>query len=437
MSNESFHPIQSTGTYASVILPIAVPKAYTYAIPSSLIPKIRPGIRVEVQLGRKKLYSAIVLELTDTFPEGTKPKPILSVIDDHPIVDDKQLKLWQWISKYYCCSLGEVMLAALPAGLKMSSETRIILSPMLMEEDSMLNHKEYLIAEALRNRNEIGVQDVQDILGQKTVYPLLNKMLDKKLIYLKEELKEKYKPKSIGCVRLQEPYATNPIMLEEAFELVQKSKRQTDALLAFVQIYKTQQYVRKQDIYKMAGVDSTVLKAMQNKAIFEIYNREISRVPDGYTDTEEKYALTIQQNKALQEVKSAYEKKGTVLLHGVTGSGKTQIYIELIQEAMERGEQVLYLLPEIALTTQIVSRLQKNFGNDIAVYHSRLNNNERVDLWKEVLKGKPVVLGARSSLFLPFQNLNLIIVDEEHDTSFKQYDPAPRYKTCSPRSIAS
>ena len=427
MSNESFHPINSTGIYVSVILPIAVPQAYTYAIPSNLIPKIQPGIRVEVQLGRKKLYSGIVLELTDSFPEGTKPKPILSVIDDHPIVDDKQLKLWQWMAKYYCCSLGEVMLAALPAGLKMSSETRIILSPMLAEEDSMLNHKEYLIAEALRNRNEIGIGDVQDILGQKTVYPLLSKMLEKKLIYLKEELKEKYKPKSIGCVRLQEPYATNPILLEEAFELVQRSQRQTNALLGFVQIYKTQQYVRKQDIYKMTGIDSTVLKAMEKKGIFELYNREISRVPDGYADTEEKYALTVEQNKALKEVKDSFKEKGTVLLHGVTGSGKTQIYIELIQEAMDKGEQVLYLLPEIALTTQIVSRLQKNFGNDIAVYHSRLNNNERVDLWKEVIKGKPVVLGARSSLFLPFQNLKLIIVDEEHDTSFKQYDPAPRY----------
>lgn len=427
MSNESFHTITSNGIYASVILPIAVPKAYTYFIPSEMMQLVQPGMRVEVQLGKKKLYAAVVLELIDTPPEGTKPKPILNIIDKNPIVDETQLKLWKWMSQYYACTLGEVMLAALPAGLKLSSETRIIISPFFSEDYSMLDNKEYIIAEALRNRNELSVDDVQKILGQKTVYPLLNRLLEKKIIYLKEELKEKYKSKKIGCVRLQEPYATEPILLEEAFELTARSKKQTEALLAFVQIYKTQKFVRKQDLYKMAGVDSATLKAMEKKAIFEIYDREISRVGTYDKETVDKFELTPNQTTALAEIKEIYNNKNTILLHGVTGSGKTRIYIELIEEAIKKGKQVLYLLPEIALTTQIVARLQKIFGNDIAVYHSRMSNNERVDLWTAVLNNKPILLGARSALFLPFKNLKLIIVDEEHDTSFKQYDPAPRY----------
>jgi len=427
LSNENFHPITSGGTYASVILPIAVPKPYTYFIPSEMMQLIQPGMRVEVQLGKKKLYSALVLELIDNPPEGTKPKPILNIIDHAPIVDAEQLKLWKWMATYYVCSLGEVMLAALPAGLKMSSETQIMMSPFFTDDFTMLNGKEYLIAEALHHRNELKVQDVQSILGQKTVYPLLHKLLEKKIIYLKEELKESYQPKKIGCVRLQEPYATEPILLEEAFELTKRSQKQTEALLAFVQIYKTQEFVRKKDLYDMAGVDSTVLRAMEKKAIFEIYDREISRVGKYKDLTVEKFELTSNQTTALDSIHKIYKEKNTILLHGVTGSGKTRIYIELIEEAIKRDEQVLYLLPEIALTTQIVARLQKIFGDDIAVYHSRMTNNERVDLWKTVLEKKPVVLGARSALFLPFKNLKLIIVDEEHDTSFKQYDPAPRY----------
>ncbi|HFC01037.1 MAG TPA: primosomal protein N', partial [Phaeodactylibacter sp.] len=226
---------------------------------------------------------------------------------------------------------------------------------------------------------------------------------------------------------LQEPYATEPILLEEAFELTARSKKQTEALLAFVQIYKTQKHVRKQDLYKMAGVDSSVLKALEKKSIFELYDREVSRVATYEDILVEKFELTNHQKTAIAELKEKFTKKNTVLLHGVTGSGKTRVYIELIEEAIKKGEQVLYLLPEIALTTQIVARLQKIFGNDIAVYHSRMSNNERVDLWKSVLENKPIILGARSALFLPFKNLKLIIVDEEHDTSFKQYDPAPRY----------
>ncbi|MCB0555400.1 MAG: primosomal protein N', partial [Phaeodactylibacter sp.] len=347
--------------------------------------------------------------------------------DEEPIINPVQLQLWQWIADYYLCTLGEVMHAALPANLKLASETLITLSPLFDEDYAGLDDKEYLIAEALSIQHEISIGDVRDILQQKTVYPLIRRMLEKRIVYLKEDLKEKYSPKTVASVRLQEPYLSKPELLEEAFELCSRSTRQVEALMAYVQLSRKLEFVRRQDIYQAANVDATVLNALAKKEIFELYDREVSRL-DGYEEeTVDADHLSEQQLQAISETKDQFKNKNVLLLHGVTGSGKTRIYIELIQEAINRGEQVLYLLPEIALTTQIISRLEKVFGNQIAVYHSRLNNNERVELWNSVLKGKPVVLGARSALFLPFRKLGLIVVDEEHDSSYKQYEPNPRY----------
>ncbi|MCB9301455.1 MAG: primosomal protein N' [Lewinellaceae bacterium] len=423
----NLHPHTATQTYVSVILPLALPKPYTYAVPEALVPEVRFGKRVEVQFGQSKLYTALVIEVHARPPEGYKPKPVLAVVDEEPIINPVQLQLWQWIADYYLCTLGEVMHAALPANLKLASETLITLSPLFDEDYAGLDDKEYLIAEALSIQHEISIGDVRDILQQKTVYPLIRRMLEKRIVYLKEDLKEKYSPKTVASVRLQEPYLSKPELLEEAFELCSRSTRQVEALMAYVQLSRKLEFVRRQDIYQAANVDATVLNALAKKEIFELYDREVSRL-DGYEEeTVDADHLSEQQLQAISETKDQFKNKNVLLLHGVTGSGKTRIYIELIQEAINRGEQVLYLLPEIALTTQIISRLEKVFGNQIAVYHSRLNNNERVELWNSVLKGKPVVLGARSALFLPFRKLGLIVVDEEHDSSYKQYEPNPRY----------
>ena len=421
------HPITATQTYVTVILPLAVPKPYTYAVPEHLIPDASFGKRVEVQFGKAKLYTALVIEQHRRAPEAYTPKPILSVVDEEPIINKTQLQLWQWLADYYLCTLGEVMHAALPANLKLASETRLTLSPLFDEDFEGLDDKEYLIAEALSIQNEISIEEVRGILQQKTVYPLIRRMLEKRIVYLKEDLKAKYKPKTVACVRLREPYASQPKRLEEAFELCSRSTRQVEALMAFIQVSRQLEFVRRQDIYTKANVDSSVLKAMEKKEIFELYDREVSRLGGYEEETVDADTLSEQQERALDELRGHFQDKNVVLLHGVTGSGKTRVYIELIQEAIQRGEQVLYLLPEIALTTQITSRLEKVFGDQLSIYHSRFSNNERVEMWNGVLKDKPVVLGARSALFLPFRKLGLIIVDEEHDSSYKQYDPSPRY----------
>jgi len=421
------HPITTTQTYVTVILPLAVPKPYTYAVPEHLVPDASFGKRVEVQFGKAKLYTALVIEVHKRAPEGHKPKPILSVVDDEPVINKVQLQLWQWLADYYLCTLGEVMHAALPANLKLASETRLTLSPLFDEDFEGLDDKEYLVTEALTIQQEISIGDVRGILQQKTVYPLIRRMLEKRIIYLKEDLKTRYKPRTVACVRLQEPYASRKESLAEAFELCSRSTRQVEALMAYVQLSKNLEFVRRQDIYTKANVDASVLKALEKKEVFELYEREVSRLGGYEEDTVDTDALSGQQERALEELRSQLRDKNVVLLHGVTGSGKTRVYVELMQEAIQRGEQVLYLLPEIALTTQITGRLEKIFGDQIAIYHSRFSNNERVEMWNSVLKGKPVVLGARSALFLPFRKLGLIIVDEEHDNSYKQYDPSPRY----------
>ncbi len=426
MSTLDLHPI-STNQFATVILPIAVPKPYTYYIPTELIGLVQEGVRVEVQFGKSKLYSAIVLEVHDKVPESHKPKPILNVIDEQAIVHPVQLQLWQWIAKYYSCTAGEVMSAALPAHLKLASETSILLSPLYDENYEGLSDKEFMIAEALSIQNELRLDDVRAILNQKSVYKLIHKLLEKRIIYLKEEIKTKYKPKVVGCVKLTSTYLEEEKKLAEAFDLTKRSEKQERALMAYLQIYKKQEHVRKSELYKLANVDTSVIKALVKKGIFEAYDKEVSRLAGYEEELMDKHDLSEQQLQALAQIDTLFKEKNTLLLHGVTGSGKTRVYIELIQKAMQQDEQVLYLLPEIALTTQIIQRLQKIFGDEIAVYHSRMSNNERVEVWKKVLTGHKVVLGARSSLFLPFKDLKLIIVDEEHDLSYKQLDPAPRY----------
>jgi primosomal protein N' (replication factor Y) len=427
LSEQAFHPVEATQTYVTVILPLAIPKRYTYSVPEYMVPKVAFGKRVEVQFGKSRLYTAIIVELHNTPPEAYKPKAINAVIDNEPIVNPIQVKLWDWIAGYYVCTIGEVMHAALPANLKLASETRIVLSPLFDDQFDGLDDKEYLIAEALTIQEEISIDDVRGILQQKTVYPLIRSMLEKKIIYLKEDLKQKYQPKKVACVRLQEPFATQPELLQEAFDRLSRSTRQVEALMAYIQLERDQDFIRKQDIYKMAKVDSQVINAIAKKGIFELYDKEVSRLGSYEEATIERAQLSKQQEQAIREISTHFESRKPVLLHGVTGSGKTRVYVELINEMIKQGKQALYLLPEIALTTHITSRLEKIFGDKIAVYHSRLNNNERVELWNEVLEGKSVVLGARSALFLPFQKLGLVVIDEEHDPSYKQYDPNPRY----------
>ncbi len=419
-----------TSTYVDVILPLALPKSYTYNVPEEWEDKVKTGVRVEVQFGKTRIYSALVRRVHQTQPDYA-PKFVLSVLDNVPIATEQQLALWDWIAEYYCCTSGEVMNAALPAGLKLASETRVLLSPVFNDNFEHLTDDEYLIAEALSIQEELSIEDVQKILNRKTVYPLINALLYKRVILLKEELKPKFKPKEVKFVRLAEPYLSDPDTLKTAFEIIgSRAIKQQEALLGFIQLSREPRDtldIKPSELVEYAGIKTSQIKDLEKKGIFEIYTKTVSRISLYEEELMGSFQLSAQQVKALLEIQASFLEKNTVLLHGVTGSGKTQVYMELISEAIKDGKQVLYLLPEIALTTQIIGRLQKVFGNDVAVYHSRLNNNERVEIWHEALVGKSVIVGARSSLFLPFRKLDLIIIDEEHDPSFKQQDPSPRY----------
>lgn len=426
MSN-SYHDIQSTHLYVTVVLPLALAQSYTYYVPEEFVDKVIKGVRVEVQFGRNKYYTGIVKELLHKIPDGVKPKPIQSVMDKMPIVTDQQFILWQWMSTYYHCTMGEVMNAALPAHLKLSSETVLSMSPLFDGNYDGLSNDEYLITEALSFNDELTVKDVRDIIEKKTIYHIIKSLIEKKIILLKEDMKQKYQPKKIMCIRLQEPFASEPQRLTEAFELTTKSDRQTRALMAFIQLDKQHDFVRKSDVYKKSNTDTSVINALIKKGIFIDYEKKISRIAGFEDEVVGAGELSPRQVEVISELKSCFEEKSVALLHGVTGSGKTRVYIELIQEVIDKGGQVLYLLPEIALTTQLIRRLQQVFGDKIAVYHSRMNNNERVELWMAAMRNKPIIMGPRSAMLLPFQNLELVVVDEEHDPSFKQRDPAPRY----------
>ncbi len=426
---ELFHPDPTTSVWADVVLPLPLPQTFTYRIPEELVPQVQRGVRVEVPFGKGKYYAALVWRVHREAPSW-RTKPILSVLDEAPIVSESQLQLWAWIAEYYLCTLGEVMDVALPSHLKLASERLLVLGPLFDDFFDDLSEKEHLIAQALRIRHELPIGEVRKIVAQKSIMPLVKQLLDKRLVYIKESLHDDYRPRTIGCVRLAEPYRSRAELIEQAFEKCGRSQRQEHALLALIQLARKKAHVSKKELIEAAGIDYAVIRALEKKGILETYERQVSRLyadedtspPDGAS------SLSEAQQQALNQIKGLFAERRPVLLHGVTSSGKTRLYIELMREVLRQGGQVLYLLPEVALTTQLFQRLRRHFRQEeVLVYHHKLSQNERVELWREVRKGRGIVTGARSALLLPFTNLQLIIVDEEHDPSFKQSDPAPRY----------
>ena len=410
--------------YVEVILPLAIPGVFTYEVPEDMVSAILPGKRVEVPV-KNKMYSGIIYNITDNYPGNVKPRKIRSIIDDQPVILTNHLKLWRWISDYYCCTLGEVMQAALPASLKLESETQVSAGETDYQEVE-LSDEAFLIAEALHVRDYLTIEEMQEILNKKSIYPVLRELMDLSVAKIKEQLIEKYNPKMVKAVRWSIEYVDEPAQLM-ALDTVSKSEKQTKALLAITQLGESTKNISISWLCEYTGIDRSVIKALEKKGIVEIYDHPESRLINFEKSDNDKSQLSPDQKKVFEEILSSFDHKLPVLLMGVTGSGKTRLYIELIQKYISQGKQVLYLMPEIALTTQMLERIKTVFGQDMLVYHSRLSNSERVEVWQETLKGRPLVLGARSALFLPFSNLGLIIVDEEHDSSYKQFDPAPRY----------
>lgn len=413
--------------FVDVILPLAIAKTYTYRVPFELNEKIGIGKRVIVQFGKNKVYSAIVRDIGTAAPEKYEAKYILDVVDDYAIVDEGQLKLWYWIADYYMCHLGEVMQAALPAALKMASETKIVAADNAELDRSTLSDKAFLVLDALDVVGELSVADVTKILGQKTVFPLLKSLFEQGFILISEEIKERYKPKTKAFLRLASTYSDGE-GLHLLLDSLNRAPKQQDAVLGYIQLSKMQEHITRQDLMEASGCGSSAITSLIDKGVFEVQEQVVSRFQGVDVLLTKDFTFSEEQQRAFEEINKQFEEKDVVLLHGVTASGKTQIYIRMIEQALQSAKNVLYLLPEIALTTQITERLKLHFGNDLGVYHSKFNDNERAEVWHKVLKNEyKVVIGARSSIFLPFRDLGLIIVDEEHESSYKQYEPAPRY----------
>ncbi|QKJ31198.1 primosomal protein N' [Mucilaginibacter mali] len=414
--------------FVEVILPLAIAINYTYRVPFEMNDEVAVGKRVVVQFGKSKMYTAIIARISEQAPEKYEAKYIMDILDAAPIVSLQQLQFWAWLADYYLCNTGEVMNAALPSALKLASETKIELNKEYEIDRNTLNDREYLIVDALEIQPELTVSDIAKLLGQKTVMPILKLMFEKNIILISEEVSDRYKPRMRTFITLN-PVYRDPDQLKELFSILEKrAPKQADAVLAYIQLSRKQKAVSKNELTEASGAGSAIIKSLIEKEVFFAEEKNVSRLQSGDDELEANFELSEAQLVALGEIRQEFEGKDVVLLHGVTSSGKTQLFIRLIEEMVNSGRQVLYLLPEIALTTHIVERLRKYFGNAIGVYHSRFNDNERVEVWQKVLSGQyRVVLGARSSVFLPFSNLGLIVVDEEHETSYKQFDPAPRY----------
>ncbi len=425
-SAESNSPLGAGGFFAEVIIPLALPKNYTWSIPDRLKEQVRVGVRVEVEL-RKKRYAGVIKNIHNNKPEAFEPKGILNVLDVEPIIHEQQLQLWEWIANYYLCTEGEVMAAALPAHFKLSSETILMYNEEIGDDFSTLDHDEYLVAEALLIRKELKLAEVQMILDTSHVYPVVKRLIDKRVCFVWESLKETYSAKKETFVLLNPQY-DNEDALSDLLNNWSRAPKQMELLLSYLHLIKTEGEVTKTALLKKSGANDAQLKGLAEKNIVILEKRSVDRLQNLPRNISIDFELTEDQLKALGEIRKSFETKPVCLLHGVTGSGKTLLYIKLIEEYIKRGKQVLYLLPEIALTAQIIRRLQKHFGGYIGIYHSKFNQNERIEIWNKIKTGEmKVVLGARSSLFLPFYDLGLIVCDEEHDGSYKQQQPAPRY----------
>lgn len=428
-------PEEGESLYADIALPVPIPRLFTYRVPAEISEVICPGVRVIVQFGKKKVVTGIVEKLHHNPPEVYVAKPILELLDTDPMVTERQMATMRWLSKYYMCTLGEVVNAALPSGLKLSSESRIQLHPDhdWKESEYPFDDRELIILNALENKDSLTYREAADLMVLKSAYRYIKSLVQKEVIIIYEEVREKYKPKRVKKIRLSARLVKDEDALEALFGRLEKRPKQTDILLKYLQEVPIYQEPEKNEagiaknLISKAGLSTASLSTLIKNEIFEEFEEIISRFSelDQVTKTIE---LSPAQEQAQLETLEHFEDKNTVLLHGVTGSGKTEMYISLIQAALENGDQVLYLLPEIALTAQIVNRLKAIFGDKLGVYHSKFSDNERVEVWQGLLDGRfNFIVGVRSAIFLPFEDLGLIIVDEEHENSYKQYEPAPRY----------
>ncbi|PIQ17589.1 MAG: primosomal protein N' [Flavobacteriaceae bacterium CG_4_8_14_3_um_filter_34_10] len=416
--------------YIDVILPIPIQHVFTYSINKEEAAFLQPGMRVAVPFGKSKIYTSIVFQVHNHAPNGYDTKEIDQILDEQPILTKIQLEHWQWMASYYMCTLGEVLRAGVSRAFLLESETMITLNKEIEIDASSLREDELLVCEALQMQSSLRIQEIQAIIDRKAVLPLVRRLVERKILIVQEEVVEQYKPKIVRFVKLHPNYASE-IALKSLLEDLVRAPKQRDVVITLFSISsQTKKPVKVEDLQKRSEASAAIIKSLINKEVLEEFILQKDRINyDGEAPNAIK-KLSEHQEIAFKNIKESFKKYPVTLLHGVTSSGKTEIYVKLIEEFIKSGKQVVYMLPEIALTTQLVTRLQYYFGEKISVYHSKYSTNERVEVWQNVLHNKPkaqIIVGARSTLFLPFQNLGLVIVDEEHEPSFKQYAPAPRY----------
>lgn len=424
--------------YADVMVPLPLQRLFTYEIPDTCSSELQLGSRVIVSFGPTKFYTAVVVRTHDTKPDFDT-KPVLEVLDEHPIVFSAQLKFWEWIADYYMCTQGEVMKAALPSGLKLESETLVVRNDDY-EAEAPLSAREQRLLDAFGRHAERSLTQLAKDDGRQDISGTVKVLLERGAIQIKEEVKRNYKPRTETCVTLADGWLSEP-RLQVLFDELKRSKQQLHLLKKYLELSRATaaltlanpsllKEVVKKELREAAGVSASVCSALEQRGVLRTYTREVGRLENGLPmDIVPLNPLSAEQQTAYEQIRTTFESKAVCLLHGVTSSGKTEVYIHLIQDAVKNGKQVLYLLPEIVLTTQLTKRLKRVFGKRLGIYHSKYPDAERVELWQKQLSEQPydIIVGVRSSVFLPFRNLGLVIVDEEHEATYKQQDPAPRY----------
>ncbi len=416
--------------FIDVILPIPLKQSFTYNVNKDEAAFLKQGMRVAVPFGKSKIYTGIVYVVYKDRPPTYETKEIDQILDETPIITSTQIKHWEWMSKYYMCTLGEVIRAALPSAFLLESETIVSLSPNVVAGESGFNDDEFLVYEALLHQSSLHVNDIRSILDRKNVVKVISQLLEKNVISVQEEIYEQYTPKLKRYIKLVPAYTSEESLRALLDSLTRAPKQRSVLMTLFMLTAQEKQPVDSISLQKKSETSATVLRTLIDKGILEEYYIQKDRVEFTGEGEAQIKKLNDAQEVAFSEIKTSFKKHDVTLLHGVTSSGKTEIYVRLIEEVISKGKQVLYMLPEIALTTQLITRLQHYFGEKISVYHSKYSVNERIEVWNNVIDNQPkaqIIIGARSSLFLPFSSLGLVIVDEEHEPSFKQFNPSPRY----------
>ena len=428
---------ERTTLFADVIVPLAVPNLFTYRVPHNWNDLVQQGQRVVIQFGKSKFYVGVIAKIHEKSPQGYEAKYIQDILDSKPVVNSTHLAFWDWMATYYMCTPGDIMNAALPSGMRFSSETRIVKNESFSVEEAAEDYfteREWKLVAELEAKLELSMAEASDILGIKNIQPVIQSLISKGAARVMEEMKGEYKPKKESYVRFT-THITDEKLQRIFVQLEKKAVVQLEIVMKYLQLSewhtKKPVGVKKSALLNSSGSSLSALNALVKKDILEVYETEVSRLKLSEEKILQSNDLSFAQQEGLEKINKLFAEKNVILLHGVTSSGKTELYMQLIEEAIQQNKKVLYMLPEIALTAQLVNRLKKRWGNKVGVYHSKFGDNERVEIWNGLINPTKidysVIVGTRSALFLPFSNLGLIIIDEEHDSSFKQQDPAPRY----------